>query len=83
MNFTEKQVTLRYLTPSAGMWLTQVGETEDRLFSEQVILGVNDSPDNWREATETEKIEWEAAERARMEAEQAEIEAQQNLNIEN
>ena len=78
MNFTEKQVTLRYLTPSEGMWLTQVGETDNRVFSEQVILGVNDSPDNWREATETEKLEWEAAEQARMEAEQAEYEAQQN-----
>lgn len=74
MDFTEKQVTLRYLTPSEGMWLTQVGETENRVFSEQVILGINDSPENWREATEMEKIEWEAAERARMEAEQAEYE---------
>ena len=74
MNFTEKQVTLRYLTPSEGMWLTQVGETENRVFSEQVILGVNDSPDNWREASEIEKLEYEAAEKARMEAEQAELE---------
>lgn len=74
MDFTEKQVTLRYLTPSEGMWLTQVGDTDNRIFSDQVILGINDSPDNWREATETEKLEWEAAERARMEAEQAEHE---------
>ena len=79
MNFTEKQVTLRYLTPSKGMWLTQVGETENRVFSEEVILGVNDSPDNWREATEIEKLEYEAAEKARLEAEQAEYEAQQAL----
>lgn len=75
MNFEEKQVTLRYLTPSEGMWLTQVGETDSRIFSEQIILGVNDSPDNWREATEIEKLEWEEAEKARMEAEQAEHEA--------
>lgn len=81
MNFTEKQVTLRYLTPSEGMYLTQVGETDNRVFSEQVILGVNDSPDNWREATENEKLEWEAAERARMEAEQAEHEAQMSNEI--
>ena len=74
MNINEKQVTLRYLTPSKGMWLTQVGETENRVFSEQVILAVNDSPENWREATEQEKLEWEAAEKARMEAEQAEHE---------
>lgn len=75
MNFTEKQVTLRYLTPSEGMYLTQAGDTENRIFSEQVILGVNDSPENWREATEQEKIEYEAAEKARLEAE---YEAQQN-----
>ena len=75
MKFTEKQVTLRYLTPSEGMWLTQAYDTENRVFSEQVILGINDSPDNWREATEQEKIEWEEAEKARMEAEQAEHEA--------
>jgi hypothetical protein len=58
------------------MWLTQVGETESRVFSEQVILGINDSPDNWREATEQEKFEYEAEEQARMKAEQAEYEAQ-------
>ena len=69
MNFTEKQVTLRYLTPSEGMWLTQAYDTENRVFSEQVILGINDSPDNWREATEDEKLEYEAEEKARMEAE--------------
>lgn len=74
MNFTEKQVTLRYLTPSEGMWLTQVGETGNRVFSKQVILGVNDSRDNWRDATEQEKLEWEEAEKARMEAELAEHE---------
>ena len=81
MNINEKQVTLRYLTPSEGMWLTQVGETDNRVFSEQVILGVNDSPDNWREATEIEKLEWEAEEKARMEAEQAEYEAQNSGEI--
>lgn len=80
MNFTEKQVTLRYLTPSEGMWLTQAGETDNRVFSEQVILGVNDSPENWREATEFEKLEWEAEEKARMEAEQAEHEREMSNN---
>lgn len=74
MKLTEKPVTLRYLTPSEGMWLTQANETENRVFSEQVILGVNDSPDNWREATDIEKLEWEEAEKARMEAEIAEHE---------
>lgn len=81
MNFTEKQVTLRYLTPSEGMWLTQANETENRVFSEQVILGVNDSPDNWREATDQEKLEYEAEEKARMEAEQAEHEREMSNEI--
>lgn len=74
MKLTEKPVKLRYLTPSEGMWLTQAYETENRVFSDQVILGINDSPDNWRDATEIEKLEWEEAEKARMEAEQAEYE---------
>lgn len=74
MKLTEKPVTLRYLTPSEGMWLTQVSETENRVFSDQVILGINDSPENWREATEDEKLTYEAEEKARMEAEQAEHE---------
>ena len=81
MDFTEKQVTLRYLTPSEGMWLTQVGDTDNRIFSDQIILGINDSRDNWRDATEQEKLEWEAAERARMEAEQAEIAEQHTWGV--
>lgn len=81
MNFTEKQVTLRYLTPSEGMWLTQAYETDNRVFSDQVILGVNDSPDNWREATEQEKLEWEEAEKARMERELAEHEREMSNEI--
>lgn len=80
MNIDEKQVTLRYLTPSEGMWLTQVGETENRVFSEQVILGINDSPENWREATEDEKLAYEAEEKARMEAEIAEHEREMSNN---
>lgn len=78
MELNEKLVNLRKLTPKAGMWLTQVGETENRVFSDGVYLAVNDSPDNWRDATEEEKLEYEAEEKARMEAEQAEYEAQQN-----
>lgn len=74
MKLTEKTVTLRCLTPSEGMWLTQAYETENRVFSDGVYLAVNESPDNWREATEIEKLEWEEAEKARMEAEQAEYE---------
>lgn len=74
MKLTEQQVTLRKLTPSEGMWLTRTDATTDRVFSKEVFLGVNDSRDNWRDATEQEKLEWEEAEKARMEAEQAEHE---------
>ena len=80
MKLTEKPVTLRYLTPSEGMWLTQANETKNRVFSDRVILGINDSPENWREATELEKLEWEEAEKARMEAEQAEHEREMSNN---
>ena len=74
MKVTEQQVTLRKLTPSEGMWLTRTDATTDRVFSKEVFLGINDSPDNWREATEQEKFEYEAEEQARMEAERAEHE---------
>ena len=79
MKLTERQVTLRKLVPAEGMWLTRIDADTDRIFSKEVFLGVNDSPENWREATEQEKIEYEAAEKARLEAEQAEYEAQQAL----
>lgn len=75
MELNEKLVNLRKLTPKAGMWLTQAYETENRVFSDGVYLAVSESPDNWRDATEQEKLEWEEAEKARMEAEQAEYEA--------
>lgn len=76
MTLNEKKITLRKLTPTEGMWLTQMGNTDARIFSQEIYLAVNDSPENWREATEQEKLEWEEAEQARMEAEQAEYEAQ-------
>ena len=81
MKLTEQQVTLRKLTPKAGMWLTRIDATTDRVFTKEVFLGINDSPDNWREATEEEKLEYEAAEKARLEAEQAEYEAQNSGEI--
>lgn len=79
MKLTEIPVTLCELRPSEGMWLTQTTDVESRVYSQLVYLGVNDSPDNWREATEIEKLEWEAEEKARMEAEIAEHE-QEMLN---
>lgn len=80
MKLTETPVTLRELRPSEGMWLTQTTDVESRVYSQLVYLGVNDSPDNWREATEIEKLEWEEAEKARMEAEQAEYEREMSNN---
>jgi hypothetical protein len=80
MELNEKLVNLRKLTPKAGMWLTQAYETENRVFSDGVYLAVSESPDNWREATEQEKLEWEEAEKARMEAEQAEHEREMSNN---
>lgn len=74
MKLTETPVTLRELRPSEGMWLTQTTNVESRVYSQLVYLGVNDSPDNWREATEDEKLAYEAEEKARMEAEIAEHE---------
>lgn len=74
MTLNEKQVTLRRLTPTEGMWLTQMSKTDARIFSQEIYLAVNDSPENWREATEQERLEWEEAEKARMEAELAEHE---------
>ena len=41
-----------------GMYLTQVKEVEDRIFV-KAIKGANLSEDDWREATEEEKNEYE------------------------
>lgn len=72
---------LRYGYPEDGMWLTENNNDErNRVYSPEIIFGINDDPDNWRDATEEEKLEYEAAEKVRMEAEQAEYEAQQMSN---
>lgn len=44
------------LTPDEGYMLTQAAETdiENRIVTSQVILAVNDSPDNWREIPKSE-----------------------------
>lgn len=80
MKLTEQQVTLRKLTPSEGMWLTRTDATTDRVFTKEVFLGVNDSRENWRDATEDEKLAYEAEEKARIEAEQAEHEREMSNN---
>lgn len=45
-------IMLRSLEAEEGMWLTN-GET----ISKKVYLGINDSPENWREITDTEAKE--------------------------
>lgn len=49
-----------------GKWLTQAAETESRVFTDSVCLGVNDSKDNWREADEEEKEAWEKEQEEKM-----------------
>lgn len=52
MELKTKTVELRILTASKGKVLTD-GETFSSVGGD-VYLGVNDSPDNWREITEEE-----------------------------
>jgi hypothetical protein len=43
--------TVQIIQPSEGHVLTQSADIElsDRIFSEKIFLGVNDSIDNWKE----------------------------------
>lgn len=54
-----------------GMWLTQAAETETgaRVYSKELWLAVNDSAENWRDATDEEYQAWKAEMDALMEAE--------------
>ena len=49
-------IEIKKITASKGKVLTN-GET----YSTEIYLGVNDSPDNWHEITETEYEERQAA----------------------
>lgn len=67
MELTSQQIELRKLTASDGMYLTQAeANVENRIYTDSVYLGKGESIDNWREATEAEKVEWESAEKLRM-----------------
>lgn len=52
--------TVQVIQPSDGHILTQSADIDlkDRIFSEKIFLGVNDSIDNWKEITikESEKL---------------------------
>jgi hypothetical protein len=70
MEQTEKQVTLKKLTASAGMWLTQADETikdEDRYFTQEVYLSEEDSADNWTEWDDARKTEAEEQRKSEIE----------------
>ena len=51
-----------------GYYLTQVSEVEDRLYL-SAIKGVNIDENDWREATEDEKIAFEKAQEEKMKLE--------------
>ena len=55
-----KQVNVRILKPNAGCLLTQSADVElpNRVFSEEIWLASNDSPNNWKDISieEAEKI---------------------------
>lgn len=60
MELTTKQVELRKLTATEGMYLTQVDETlEERTYTKSVYLGQGEKVENWREATEEERQAYE------------------------
>ena len=55
-----KQVNVRILKPNAGCMLTQSADVElqNRVFSEEIWLASNDSPNNWKDISieEAEQI---------------------------
>ena len=54
MELETKDNGLRILTPSTGCWITQRASVPitDRIISDRLYLGKNDSVDNWYEITE-------------------------------
>lgn len=48
--------TTKVIVPEEGYYLTQAEEVEpnQRIFSKEIFLAVNDSPANWKEITEEE-----------------------------
>lgn len=51
---------MKELKSREGYYLTQVNEVEDRIFI-TAIKGMNVHESDWREATQSEKEEWEKA----------------------
>lgn len=61
METREMKVTV--LTASEGRWLTQSADvpTENRVYVRTAYVGRADTPDNWREASDEERTQFEAA----------------------
>lgn len=74
-----KTVELKKLTASEGMYLTQVKEVEKRTYAKSLYLGKGEVVENWREATAEEKEAYEAAEKAKMEAEVAKLRGDEGM----
>ncbi len=52
----QQEYITRVLIPDEGNYITQAADVniEERVFSKEVFLAVNDSPSNWKEITEDE-----------------------------
>ena len=52
----ETTYTTKVIVPEEGHYLTQAEEVKpnQRIFSKEIFLAVNDSPANWKEITEEE-----------------------------
>lgn len=61
MKTENKNIELRVIIPSDGMWITQNKDIKatSRIFSKEVYLGAEDLEDNWKEVDETYKAEIE------------------------
>lgn len=77
MEVQEKQVTLRHLVPSEGMYLTQSAEVadKDRIVCSEVYLAAKASDSDYKEITAEEKATIEAAIEAAIKANQEAAEA--------
>ena len=80
MELETKENGLRILTPSMGHWITQRASVPitDRIISNRLYLGKNDSVDNWYEITE-EMRQIYLAELERWEREQEESETPEDI----
>ena len=80
MELIEKDNGLRILTPSTGYWITQKASVPitDRIISNRLYLGKNDSVDNWYEITDEMRGVY-LAELERWEREQEEAETPEDI----